>query len=260
VKLKKKNLAVFFAITILALFILPFFSFLKTPTHIALKYPLYVVKFFQQEVKAFFMFHVNMQENKRLKVQQNKLIHRIIMLRELEAENNRLKDLLDFTQRQKGEFIYARVITRDSSNLVSSLLIDKGTLSGIKDGMPVVNNLGLVGRVTQAGVFTSRVVLINDTRLFVPAIIQRSRIQGLVSGRLDGNLAMNYIEKDSDIALKDVVVTSGLVESEAKSIYPKGIPIGAIVQIVQESKGGMLTVYIKPFIDINSLEEVLIIK
>ncbi len=259
-KLKKKKLAVFFVILFLAIFILPIFSFLRTPTQIISKYPLYVVKFFQEELKALFFFHANMQENKQLKQQQKKLIHKIIMLRELEAENKRLKALFEFSKREKGEFVFARVIARDTSNLVSSMLIDKGTFHGVKINMPVVNELGLVGRITQAGVFTSRIVLINDTRLFVPALVQRSRVQGLVSGRLHGNLVMGYIDKDSDIAIKDIVVTSGLIEANTKSIYPKGIPIGAVAQITKEAKGQMLTAHIKPFVDTNSLEEVLIIK
>jgi len=248
------------AVCFLFLLVLPFFSYLNNPALNTLKYPVYLLNLVKRELTAIVMFHHNMVENERLARNQDKLIQQIVMFRELEAENKRLKMILDFKERKKAGYICARVISKDSSNLVSSIIIDKGKNSGITNGMSVVTHLGLVGRVAEVDNSVSKIILVNDPNLYVPAIIERSRVQGLVSGRLKDYLVMQYVAGDQDIMPKDIVVTSGIAAEDVKSYYPKDIPVGIVEQVMPDMHGTMFLARIKPFVDLNSLEEVLIIK
>ena len=258
-KLKRRYISGIVLILLL-LFILPAFSFLTSPIVNSFKSPFFIVDFFREEFVALAKFHINHQENKRLKSNQGMLMQNIIALKEMEAENSRLKSLLDFKNREKANFIAARVISRDSSNLASSIILDKGSSSGIKEGLSVVSPLGLVGRVVDIRSSICKVVLINDPNLYVPSVIQRSRCQGLVSGRLKGYFVMQYIPSGEDIKPLDIVVTSGIAAEDVSSYFPKDVPVGVVTEILPDMHGAMLIAYVKPFVDLNSLEEVLVVK
>jgi rod shape-determining protein MreC len=120
--------------------------------------------------------------------------------------------------------------------------------------MPVVNYLGLVGRVIEVSGSASKIMLINDPNLSVSAIAQRSRQEGLVTGTLGNSLVMKYLPADADIEISDTVVTSGF-----SSNYPKGILIGTVTSINTEFSGLSRYALIKPAAGLSGLEEVLII-
>ncbi|MFA4988991.1 MAG: rod shape-determining protein MreC, partial [Candidatus Omnitrophota bacterium] len=101
---------------------------------------------------------------------------------------------------------------------------------------------------------SSRVLLINDPSQGVPAIVQRTRQQGLVNGSLGGNLIMRYLPDDAQISVGDAIVTS-----ELSRVYPKGLLIGRVVNIGKEFSGLSRYAVIRPAAELSNIEEVLVV-
>ncbi len=175
-------------------------------------------------------------------------------MQELLAENNRLKDLLSFKQKSSYKVIAAHVIGRAPDNWNSALIIDKGSLNGIKSGMTVMTYLGLVGRVAEVSKSASKIMLVTDPDFAISAVLQRSRQQGLVVGALGNLLVMKYLAHDTDIKPGDVVVSAGLTDA-----YPKGLIIGTVTEFIEDSSGLSYYCLIKPAVNLFNLEEVLVI-
>ena len=169
-------------------------------------------------------------------------------------ENARLRSLLDFRKIIPYKSIPSRVIGRDPSNWSNSLIIDKGSLSGIKRNMAVMSTRGLVGRIIEVGKFSSKALLITDPSLKVGVLIRRNRQGGILTGMPGGRCKIVYIALDSDVRPGDKVMTAGF-----GSVFPKGILIGEIEKVGKEK--GRLYKYaiLKPSGDLSMLEEVLCI-
>lgn len=193
-------------------------------------------------------------ENRQLRKQIASLIADSIMVNELTVENERLNRLLSFKKQIPFVSIAARIISRDSNNWSRGVVIDKGLKQGIKSGNVVITEAGLAGRVVEVWAYAAKVMLINDANSAVSASLQRSRDEGLASGTLLGGIVMRYLEKDSDIAEGDIVVTSGLTRN-----YPSAIPLGRVETVHEESQGLGKYAIMKPFVDLKQLEEVLVI-
>ncbi len=198
------------------------------------------------------------QENERLQQQVRELTWENNRLREYVYENKRLLKLLDFKERNASRFtlLGARVIARVPNNQYGILTVDRGSTDGVRKDQVVVSDAGLVGRIIAVGPHTSDVLLILDRDGAAGAMIQESRTPGVVEGGKDepGLLRMVDLPYDARLKKGDVVVTSGL-----GGIFPRGIPIGEIVKF--ENQGSELDKYalVRPYVDFNRLEEVLII-
>ncbi len=194
--------------------------------------------------------------------EENKILHeRVDLLTRIQVEtlavsdeNARLRNLLDFRKMIPYTSIPAQVIGRDPSNWSNSLIIDKGTLSGIKTNMAVISTRGLVGRIVETGKLSSKALLITDPNIKVGVLIRRNRQGGILIGMPGGRCKIIYIPLDSDVRPGDKVMTAGL-----GSIFPKGILIGGIEKVGREE--GRLYKYaiLKPSQDLSRLEEVLCI-
>jgi len=178
-------------------------------------------------------------------------------LREIEQDYQRLANLLEYTETTDDrEYVTADVVGLGQYGLVRSIIINKGTRDGITVGMPVVVELGLVGRVYAVSANFSQVQLVTDLNSFISARLVSSRAQGTVQGSgLDtGALEMLYIPLDVDVTVGDLVVTSGLGGN-----FPGDITIGQVVsarslefELTQEAQ-------IASLIDFTTLEFVLVI-
>lgn len=218
------------------------------------KLPLVLVSFLSHEARAVAFFHKSYWQNKKLMVENEALKAQILRHKDEEAENARLRQLLDLKTRSSYHTIAARVIGKDFYSLRSYLIIDKGRMSGVKKYAPVMTPSGLVGKIFEVGLYSSKVILINDPDLSVPAMNGRTREHGLVSGTLDGKSKLRYLDLESDIKVKDEVITSGLNMS-----YPEGILIGVVKAVASESSGlGKFAIF-EPAVKISSLDEVLVV-
>ena len=181
---------------------------------------------------------------------------------EIRKENERLKEQLDFSISLDEKNIPSRIISRDLDSAYSYLTIDKGSVNGIKKGMPVIafqnGNNGLVGKIVQVGTFTAQVMPVYNIDNIVSARIQKTRDLGLVngSGSLDQPLNLKYIRKSiaNDLSYGDIVVTSGENDN-----YMKDIPIGSISKIAVLDYESSLTIELNPILDFSRLENVIVV-
>ncbi len=179
-------------------------------------------------------------------------------LREYEAEAKRLKELVEFKDAtlESYDLLAASVIARSPNNWNKTLVINRGSKNGVEKDMAVISPDGLVGRVGSVSKNSAHISLISDRELAVGAVLQESReTGGIVEGiGNSGLLRMINIPYYSSIKKGDRVVTSGL-----SLTYPSGIDIGFVEEILKEPNGLLLSATVKPAVDFNKLEEVLVI-
>jgi rod shape-determining protein MreC len=180
------------------------------------------------------------------------------ILREYEAQNQRVQSILKFQQDSLDiyDLKAAAIIARSANNWSKTLIINVGESDGIQRGMPVITPYGLVGRINSVSLNSSQVSLITDREMAIGVILQRSReTNGIVEGTGDSNqLRMNNIPYYSSVEKNDRVITSGL-----SSTYPKGIDVGIIERVNAEPSGLLLSAEVKPTVNFDRLEEVLVI-
>ena len=199
--------------------------------------------------------------NKQLQTQVDTLTIDNLGLKEVEAENARLRELLRFAQINplsdyRGGQVIARVISRGPSNYLSSLTIDLGSEHGIKAGMPVVTERGLVGRVYKVGPTSSIILPLTDPSSGVPAMVKRStsRAVGVVNGNAGTQPVLEFIAQDADVSLGDEIITSGLGGN-----FPKGITIGQVLEVNKQDFDMYQEAVIRPTVNFDQLEFVLVI-
>lgn len=176
---------------------------------------------------------------------------------EFAAENIRLRELLGYKQSAtQFDLVAAHVIGRETATWTRMIVIDRGTQHGVQKNMAVVTARGLVGTVTDAGPISSKVQLILDPRAAAGALVQRSRVAGVVKGTPDDAMHPRLINvpRGQDMAEGDIIVTSGF-----GGIYPKGIMIGKVSAVKNDSGGLLHYAIIEPATDFQRLEDVAVI-
>jgi len=194
------------------------------------------------------------EANTRLQQRTAALEGELVRLGEIERENARLAELLNFRARLDGKVLGAHVIARDPGPLSMTLTIDRGERDEVHRGMAVVAPQGVVGQIAEASHGAARVVLLTDHNSGIDAIVQRSRARGIVQGGTDGSCHMNYLSRDADVAVGDRVLTSGLDGN-----FPKGIVIGEVVEVGRRHRGLLQAAIIRPSVALEQLEEVLVV-
>jgi rod shape-determining protein MreC len=180
----------------------------------------------------------------------------IVELREIKAEYQRLASLVGYIGATTANRTYttANVIAHDTTGLLRSIVIDKGTRDGITVGMPVVTQLGLVGRIYDVTATSARIQLITDVNSYVNARLQTTRGEGVVKGTPSGSLLMSLVPLTDVINEGDSVVTSGIGGN-----FPRGIPIGQVTNKRLDDLRLFQEAQVRSLIDFNRLEIVLVI-
>ena len=193
------------------------------------------------------------RENRELKEQIERLRIEQVRLSEDAGQARRLQALLGFKEQYIAQTVAAQVIGSSGSDQSHVIYIDKGSNNGIKPDMAVITPDGIVGKVLRVVHASSQVLLINDSSSGVGAILQSSRLQGILQGTAAGEVMLRYVMSDEKVAPGEQVLTSG-----GDRIFPKGLPVGT----VQETNPGsdlFLNIRVKPSADLNRLEEVLVV-
>lgn len=205
--------------------------------------------------------HQLLEQYEALKERVTQLEQQQLEMDEVIRENQRLKRLLDFKE-EKDHFTVegVRITGKNPGNWFNTMTINKGSNHGVTVNMAVINDRGLVGRVIDVGGNWATVRTIIDGQSSVSAIIERTRDNGMVKGNNtltfeDGLCRMINLPLDSDVVKGDRVITSGLGE-----IFPKGIPIGEVIEVLDEERDMYKTAIIRPNVDFMRLEEVLVIR
>jgi rod shape-determining protein MreC len=195
------------------------------------------------------------QENRRLRATVGTLTLEAHAAEETRQEVRRLRDLLRLSDEVGAESVVAaRVIARGATGTARTLLIDAGSRQGVAVNQPVLATRGVVGRVIEAAPGVSKIQSILDPNSGVAALLQRTRVQGVLVGEGEETCRLEFVGEAASVEIGDVVVTSGLDE-----IYPKGRILGLVVT-VGESQGLTRYVQVRPEVDLRRLEEVLVVK
>jgi rod shape-determining protein MreC len=194
------------------------------------------------------------EENEHLKRQVGELQIQIQQERALAERARQLERLLGFRQQLRVETIPASVIGASASLEFRGITIDKGSMTSVTANMAVIAPTGLIGRVVTPTQHASKVQLLIDRNAAAGALVERSRAQGIVIGENTDTLRMDFVAATADVKQGDTIVTSGV-----DGIYPKGFVIGKIEQ-VGNGNGIYKAIRVRPSVDFNTLEEVLVVK
>ena len=198
------------------------------------------------------------QENEKLKQENSELTHALRELEIVKAENSTLREYVNLKDKYTEYTTYpANVIQSDISNYSKVIIINAGRKDGIDVNMTVISDKGLVGHVISVTDDTAKVQTIIDTSSTVTSTISTTRDSIISRGIIDSNnkLQASFIPTEANILEGDKVETSGI-----GGIYPKGIIIGTIKEIITTSNVTDRYAVVEPAVDFSKLNAVLIIK
>jgi rod shape-determining protein MreC len=156
--------------------------------------------------------------------------------------------------------VTAPVIARDPSGVLKTIVIGAGTDQGVRVDEVVLSEQGVVGRVSEVGSNYAKVLLITDSASSVSALVQTSRASGIVRGQYGDTLVMEWILQSDPVKPGDVIVTAGLgLGNELRSLYPKGLVIGTVVDVTKAEVSAYQRAVVAPAVDLRKLENVLVI-
>jgi rod shape-determining protein MreC len=199
-----------------------------------------------------------LREIDRLQGENQQLQAEKIQANAIILENEQLRTLLGWEKQQSWKFRLAQVVTRDPANWWRTIEIDLGSRDGMTTNLPVLTTDGLVGRISSVGYTRSQVILVGDPKCRVSVLVEDpAQDTGILSasGPLDSSLAdLTYLPGSADLKPGQQVVTSGI-----GGVFPKGIPLGQIVDASPVDFGLYSKARVKLSANLGSLEEVFVL-
>ena len=195
------------------------------------------------------------ERNAQLENEVSQLQSQIIQLQENLSEAQILYALLDFARTNpQHEYVAATVIGREISPFLQYVIIDKGSSHGIRYGMPVVTQQGLVGRVDAVLGNASRIQLITDASSIVNVRLQSAKVEAQIVGSLTGEVSLEMVPQDVSVEAGDVILTSGLGGN-----YPPNVFVGQVVSMQKLENALFQTGNVQAIVDFTTLNAVLVI-
>lgn len=188
------------------------------------------------------------EENARLREEVSRLHSWHSVATNLAVENQSLREMLNFVPPPRASFVSARVIADGSGPFSRSVLLNVGTRNGIAKGQAVVNDFGLIGRVTEVGQRSARVLLLTDFNSRVPIVFETTRERAILAGDNSVSMRLDFVSPTAKVTAGERIVTSG-----HGGLLPAGLPVGAVVG----GKDGAPRV--QPFVDWSRLEYVRVV-
>jgi rod shape-determining protein MreC len=192
-------------------------------------------------------------ENRQLKQQIEDMRIKDVRLSEDASQARRLQALLEFKEQFISKTVAAQVIGSSGSDLSRVVYIDKGENAGIKRDMAVITAEGIVGKVLTVYPSVSQILLLNDQSSGVGALLEKSRLQGVLRGTPNGEVVLERVMADEQVQVGETVLTSG-----GDQIFPKGLPVGRVIK-VGTGRDLFLNIQVKPSANLSQLEEVLVV-
>jgi rod shape-determining protein MreC len=216
----------------------------------------------QHAWQDYFALQQIRRENEELKQEVAQLRIGLQSERTVAAQSRGLQDLLELRREFPLATTGARVIGGAADPEFRTMTIDKGTQDGLKPDMAVIAPEGVVGRIIQPSGRAAKVQLLIDSDAAAGAVVERTRVQGVVVGTKDG-LRLDHVPSSADIQIGDRVVTSGIdgifpTPPSINGKYPRGFTIGHI-ESLERGAGQYENVVVRPAVDFSSLEAVLVV-
>jgi rod shape-determining protein MreC len=193
------------------------------------------------------------KENAELKHQLEAVQVELQERRALADRARGLQQLLDLRDRSNLHTAAAEIIASSASPDFQTVTIDKGTNQELRTDMAVIAADGVVGRIVVPSARAAKVQLLIDRNAAAGALVERSRAQGVVKGGGDDRLRLEFVSEAADVAIGDLVVTSGI-----EGIFPKGFTIGR-VDAVEKAGPAYKRISVKPAVNFSALEQVLVV-
>lgn len=207
---------------------------------------------------SFFTDINNLQnENKRLKEENSNLEKSLRELEIIKAENTTMKEYMNLTEKYADyKTIPAYIINKDISNFSNTVVINVGKKEGIQKNMTVIADKGLVGHVVSVDDTSSKVELIIDSASSVSSVSSTTKDTIICKGTLESKSTLNatYVPIEATLVQGDSVETSGM-----GGIYPKGIHIGTIQEVINTKNITDRYAIIKTAVDFSTVQTVLVI-
>ena len=180
---------------------------------------------FSGTVKDFFITHIFVyKENRKLKTELEELKNKDFQTLYLQTANKRLQDIIQLEKKSAFTTITAKVIIDKNSPYLNSVIINRGSSSRIKLGMPVLSEGNLVGRVVEVNFLSARILLLNDLNSKIPVMISPKGSQAILSGQGEDKPKLEYLPEKFELSDKNLVFTSG-----KDGIFFEGIPVGNVI-------------------------------
>ena len=195
------------------------------------------------------------RQNAEMQRQLEEYKQREVRFQEAQEALTRLEGLLDLKRQVALPVIGARVIAYDPTLWSRSAIINQGKAQGVKDGLPVLAPQGIVGRIVGVYPEYSKVMLIVDRKSSADAMVQRTRVRGMLKGKGGNRCSLEFVPKNTDVQVGDLVLASGLV-----GLYPKGLVFGKVTAANKKNPGVFQEIEVTPNVDLSTLEEVLVVK
>lgn len=196
-----------------------------------------------------------LERNQELEDEISRLQTQNIQYEQQLREADILYALLDFAREQpENKYIAASVIGQDPSPFLHYIIIDHGSDDGLRKGMPVVTNQGLVGRIDAVTAVAARVQLISDPDSSVNIWLEESQSDAILTGSVTGDLYLGMVDQEVGLKEGEILFTSGLGGN-----YPKDILVGEITSIRKRENELFQTASVQPSVDFSSLRAVLVI-
>lgn len=194
-------------------------------------------------------------QNQALEQEVAQLQSEIVALQESLSQSEILFTLLDFARSHpEHEYIAATVIGREISPYLQYVIIDKGSNHGIRYGMPVVTEEGLVGRIDTVIANASRVKLITDASMTVNVRLKTANVDAQTTGSITGEISLGMVPQDAEVQTGDVLLTSGL-----GGTYPPNIFVGQVLSMQSKQNTLFQTGSVQAVVDFQGLSAVLVI-
>jgi rod shape-determining protein MreC len=166
------------------------------------------------------------EQNAELKADQERLMQWQTVARQLQAENEALRGLLNLVPEPGATFVTARVVADNGGAFVRTVLVTAGLRDGVRKGSVAMTGEGVVGRVAEVGEHSARVLLLSDINSRIPVTIERTRDQAILAGDNSDNPRLLYLPHGNALSVGDRIVTS-----TAGGAFPGGLPIGEVIAI-----------------------------
>lgn len=198
--------------------------------------------------------HVDLaKENLKMKQEVRLLKSRLMDYAVQKQEIARLRKILRLKNISEYELIPTEVVGRASNSNFRSLRISAGQTEGVQSGMPLINEVGVIGKALRVGQGFSDVQLLTDVNFYLDIIFERNRLRGLIKGTGD-NYCIIKLHRSSDIKIGDTLITSGVVGG-----FPRGLRVGKVVHIGYEATNPMQVIKVQPWVNTKIVDEAFVI-
>jgi rod shape-determining protein MreC len=194
-------------------------------------------------------------ENQQFRRERLETEGRLQRLDALEAENARLRELLDSTARIGNRALVAEILAVDLDPYRQRFDLNRGLVDGVYVGQALIDAQGVVGQVVRVGPLTSEAVLITDADHAVPVTVNRNGVRTIALGTGDSDrLRLPYLTNNADVVEGDLLISSGL-----GGVFPSGYPVGRVLTVERRPDQAFAEILAEPVSALDRDREVLLV-